>query len=354
MVVPATWLMQEGGEVIAVRLMRDVLAMPAPSAGRWSLVPYGSRRGWQLLGRQDADGQWPAGWLTVPDGDGVDQAGSIVAFRALLELGWDRESPGMAAARRWLFRLLAADDDPTLMAELRPALDDEELVVRGRHQLREAAAAALAQAGFESDPRLRGAARRLLQRVDDFLRSPLAAKPWVRVGNQHLLAADAEPPSFHFLQMLAFMPQFRSEHFESMERLYAYVSQPWPRQAAVQQIGSRQLEQPQLVLGDLMATRGDLDAAMPSALTWLETMARMGFLQRHEGWGRLLDRLLADRDRRDVWVPRRSVVMPTNVPDWAWPSMILTDRERPAGASIDVTFRLALIARLAGRTLEIR
>ncbi|HEY0928276.1 MAG TPA: hypothetical protein VGE27_00035 [Gemmatimonas sp.] len=352
--VPALWLLQEGGEVIASRLMRDVLPPPPPQHARWPMVPYGSRRGWQLLARQDADGQWPAGWLTVPSGEGVHGVGTIVAFRALVELNWDRELPGMAAARRWLFRLLAADEDPTLLAELRPEHDDEELAARGRHLLREAAAAALAQAGYESDPRLRGAAMRLVQRVDDFLRSPLAAKPWVRSGNQHVLAAEATPPSFHLLQMLAFMPQFRSEHSEFMERLQAYVVHPWPRQAAMQHVAGRLLEQPHFVLGDLLATRGDLDADMPSALAWLETMARLGFLSRHDGWQRLLDRLLDDRDRRDVWVPRRSVVMPERVPDWAWPGMILTDRERPAGASVDVTFRLALIARLAGRTLEYR
>ena len=39
---------------------------------------------------------------------------------------------------------------------------DETLVRRGRMLLREASAAALAQAGYESDPRLRGAARRII------------------------------------------------------------------------------------------------------------------------------------------------------------------------------------------------
>ena len=93
--------------------------------------------------------------------------------------------------------------------------------------------------------------------------------------------------------------------------------------------------------------------------------------------------MLDDRDRRGVWVPPRSVVMPDRVPDWVWPSMALTDRARTpdvanpsmtgGGAetgmgadsaghaamlrgpvSLDVTFRLALIARLTGRTLEYR
>lgn len=382
-VIPATWLLQDGGVVIAFRLLGEVVGSAPPAEGRWPLVPYGSRRGWEILGRQDADGRWPAGWLTVPEKDGFAEVGTIPGFRALLELHWDGELPGMVAARRALFRLLATDDDPTLLGELRPAHDDEDLVIQARHRLREAAAAALAQAGQEHDPRLRGAARRLLDRVAGFLRSPLAVKPWMRVGNQHVLAADADLPSFHFLQMLAYMPQFRSEHTEFMERLFTYLSQPWPRQTPVQQVGAHLVEQPHLVLGDFLATRSDIDGDMPSALAWLETMARLGFLERHDGWVRLLDRMLDDRDRRGVWVPPRSVVMPDRVPDWVWPSMALTDRARTpdvanpsmtgGGAetgmgadsaghaamlrgpvSLDVTFRLALIARLTGRTLEYR
>jgi hypothetical protein len=58
-----------------------------------------------------------------------------------------------------------------------------------------AAAAVLAQAGYEGDPRLRGAARRILIRIADYLRSPLAQKPFIRQGNQHMLAAEAVPPS---------------------------------------------------------------------------------------------------------------------------------------------------------------
>jgi hypothetical protein len=58
-----------------------------------------------------------------------------------------------------------------------------------------------------------------------------------------------------------------------------------------------------------------------------------------------------------VWSPPRSVVMPEQVPVWAWPVLPLSDvapgAEATAGFSVDVTFRLALIARLAGRTLDL-
>ncbi len=355
--VPATWLLDHGAPAVQGRLLREVAGVPAHDPGLLRL-PYASRAGWHLLGMQDRDGTWSAGMLSVPTGPRLLGVGTIPAFRRLLELGWDIEAPGMLATRRLLFRLLAEDDDPTLLAELRPAGDDEDLVRRGRLLLREAAACALAQAGFESDPRLRGAARRLIDRVDAFLRSPLAPKPWVRLGNQHVLPAEAAAPSFHLLVMLAFMPQFRSEHALFMDRLYQWITQPWPRQAPVQQVGEHLVEQPHLVLGDFLSTRSALDQDMPSAVGWLETMARLGFLVRHEGWVKLLDRTLDDRGRRGIWTPPRSMSMPEQVPPWAWPVLPLHDGDLRPGAdeaealSADVTFRLALIAKLAGRTLE--
>lgn len=359
--VPVTWLLNHGAPAVQWRVMRDV-ADRSVDAPAWPRVPYASRAGWLLQGLQDGDGSWPAGVLAVPAGSNLHGVGTIPAFRRLVELGWDVDAPGMMATRRLLFRFLAEDTDPTLLEELRPEGDDEDLVLRGRHLLREAAACALAQAGFEADPRLRGAARRLIERVHTFLKSPLAQKPWIRLGNQHVLPADAAPPSFHLLVMLSYMPQFRSEHYQFMAQLYDWLTQPWPRQSAVQQVGEHLLEQPHLVLGDFLTTRSALDGDMPSALAWLETMARMGFLTRHEGWVKLLDRTLDDRGRRGVWTPPRSMVMPSQVPVWAWPVLPLHDAiggESPSetdaeakGLSADVTFRLGLIAKLAGRTLE--
>lgn len=357
--VPAGWLLAHGDGPIQAWVLRELLGTTVPAR-----LPYGSRLGWHLLALQDGDGSWPGGLLAVPSGGGVAGVGTIPAYRALLELGWDAESPGMARTKRLLFRLLAEDRDPTLLAELRPADDDEDLVLRGRLIVREAAAAALAQAGYEADPRLRGAARRLIDRVGAFLRSPLAAKPWVRVGNQHVLAADAAPPSFHLLVMLAYMPQFRSEHAVFMEQLRTWLTAPWPRQAAVQQVAGQLLDQPHLALGDFLETRGALDGDMPSALAWLEIMARLGFLRGHEGWERLLDRTLDDRGRRAIWTPPRSVVMPAVVPSWSWPTLPLgvhgpgEDGAEASAAtatalSVGVTWRLALIARLAGREIDL-
>ncbi len=347
------WLLANAPPSLQYRALTHV-AQYKPTEFSLARVPFGSKLGWRLLMMQESDGSWPGGWLTVPQGAELVGVGTIVAYRRLIELGWDPECPALATTKRALFRLLAEDNDPVLLGELGALATDDELIKRGRLILREAAAAALAQAGYEADPRLRGAARRLLDRVGAYLKSPVVLKPWLRLGNQHVLAAEASAPSFHTLLMLAHMPQFRSEHHEVMDRLYTFVTQPWPRQQAVQQVGAHLVEQPHLVLGDFLPTRNVMDADMPSSLAWLEIMARLGFLKKHEGWQRLFERLLDDRDRKGVWHPPRSVVMPAQVPNWSWPVMPLSERDGPVdAASIDVTFRLGLIARLSGRAIDL-
>jgi hypothetical protein len=355
---PLRWLLANGSPAVRYRSLVEVAALPLSADTRIGRVPYASRQGWELLLHQHIDGTWGHGMLTVPGTVlGTKPAvGGIPGYRRLLELGWDPESAPLATARRALFRLLPEDNDPAFLYEFaKDAGSDPDLISRGRQILREAAAAALAQAGYEADPRLRGAARRIIDRMGAFLRSPAAEKPFIRVGNQHVLPLEASPPSFHTLVMLAYMPHFRSEYHDHMERLYHWLSLQLPRMAPIQQVGeTHMIEQPHLALGDILPTRHIMDADMPTALAWLEIMARLGYLRRNEGWGRLFDRLLDDRDRHGVWHPPRSVTMPDNVPDWVWPTMPLSDRQAEADDyAVDVTFRLGLIAKLAGRPIEL-
>jgi hypothetical protein len=220
--------------------------------------------------------------LTVPSvrAENFDGVGTISAVRRLLEYGWEKDSPPLTHARRVLFRLLAEDDDPDYLFELgSKGTHDDDLARRARAILREAAAAALAQAGYEGDPRLRGAARRIIDRVSAYLRSPLAQKPFVRIGNQHVLPAEAAPPSIHTLLMLAYMPLFRTEHHDAMGLLLHHLAQPLPRQEPMQLCGKKVVAQPHLVLGDLLPNRNVADTDVPFAITWLELMARIGFLR---------------------------------------------------------------------------
>ena len=309
----------------------------------------------QIAMAQGGDGSWGGAMLRVPEvGANLTDVGTIPAYRRLLEYGWDRESPPLIRARRVLFRLLAEDNDEDQLYEYREAAGgDPDLIRRSRVILREAAAAALAHAGYERDPRLRGAALRIMARLDSYLTSPLAERPWVRVGNRQVLAAEATPPSMHVLTMVAHMPLFRSENHPQVNRLLKYISQPLPRQEAFQQVGAHIVEQPHLVLGDPLSSRNVADADVPFALTWLELMARLGFLRRNDSWLSLFDRFLDDRDRDFVWHPHRGSAKPASTNPDVWAMFPLDAGAEGEDRWSDVTFRLGLIARLMGRPIEV-
>jgi hypothetical protein len=294
--------------------------------------------------------------LTVPSSraEHFEGVGTINAVRRLLEYGWDRDTPPLMHARRVLFRLLAEDEDPDYLFELgaKGGLD-EDMTHRSRAILREAAAATLAQAGYEGDPRLRGAARRILERIAGYLRSPLAQKPFVRVGNQHVLPGEAAPPSVYSLLMLAYMPLFRTEHHEAMALLYHHLSQPLPRQEAMQLCGNKVVAQPHLVLGDQLPNRNAVDADVVFAISWLELMARLGFLRRNDNWSRLFDRFLDDRDAQGVWHPHKGMSAPRSSNPLLWAAYPLEDHMSGDERWTDVTFRLGLIGRLMGRAIEV-
>jgi len=294
--------------------------------------------------------------LTLPSArsEHFEGLGTINAVRRLLEYGWDKDTPPLTHARRVLFRLLAEDQDPDFLFEFGGKnASDEDLARRGRGILREAAAATLAQAGYEGDPRLRGAARRILERVAAYLRSPLAQKPFARVANQHVLPAEAAPPSVYALLMLAYMPLFRNEHHDAMALLYNHLAQPLPRQEALQLYGKKVVEQPHLVLGDWLPNRNAADNDVVSAIVWLELMARLGFLRKNDNWSKLFERFLDDRDAEGVWHPHKGMSAARSTNPFLWPMYPLEDHLSGDERWADVTFRLGLIGRLSGRTIEL-
>ena len=182
---------------------------------------------------------------------------------------------------------------------------------RGRALLREAAAAALAQAGYEGDPRLRGAARRILTRMADYLRSPLAQKPFIRQGNQHMLAAEAAPPSFYTVMMLAHMPLFRAEHHREMDALYTHlVAAAAPAGGGAARGQARRRRCRTWCLAICCRTAMPPMPTCRSRVYWLELMARLGFLKRNENWSKLFERFLEDRDREGVWHPHKGTGEP--------------------------------------------
>jgi hypothetical protein len=357
---PLGWLLDNASGPIKYRSATEVARLSDSAVREMEFLPYAFRPALRLALSQNVDGIWNESMVSVPkSGNDFAGVGTIPAVRRLLEYGWDRESPPLALARRPLFRLLAEDNDPAYLYELGPKAKDDDSVRRGRLHLREAAAAALAQAGYESDPRLRGAARRILERVDAYLSSPLAEKPWKRVGNVHVLAPEVTPPTFHTLTMLAHMPIFRNENYTETERIYQYISQPNPRQDQVQLVGKKMIEQPHFILGDRLPHRNAVEADVPFALMWLETMGRLGFLRRNENWMKMFERFEDDRDRSGIWHPHKGSNIPATSNPRVWPMFPLEDlasasTSRATGAAwADVTFRIGLIGKLLGRDIKV-
>ena len=352
---PLNWLLDHAAPPIRYRSVVEVAQLGAAQA-RAAWMPYAFSHAIELTLAQSPDGTWNNAMLAIPSvrATGFEGVGAIQAIRRLLEWGWDKNSPPVLLARRVLFRLLAEDDDPALLYELgaRGKVEDEH-ARHGRQLLREAAAATLAQAGYEDDPRLRGAARRILDRTDDFLDSPLAEKPWIRVGNKQVLAPEAAPPSIYTLHMLAHMPLVRTENYGVVEAIYQWISKEMPRQEKVQLVGKKLVDVPHLVLGDQLPHRNAVDDDVPAAVAWLELMARLGFLRRQEHWLKLFERFLDDRDRDGIWHPHKGMAMPKSSDPYTWSMYPLEGASAGDERWTDLTFRLGLIARLAGREIEL-
>ncbi|MFL5470223.1 MAG: hypothetical protein ACJ8AE_10545, partial [Gemmatimonadaceae bacterium] len=152
---PLSWLLDHASAPIKYRALTEV-ARPAdaPATGvDW--LPYSHRPAIKLAVTQHRDGMWNQSVLSMPGRHAADFAGlgTIPAVRRLAEYGWERESPPLVLARRILFRLLAEDNDPAFTFELSTKTRDDDIVRRSRGLFREAAAATLAQMGYENDPR---------------------------------------------------------------------------------------------------------------------------------------------------------------------------------------------------------
>jgi len=354
---PIGWLLNNASAPIQYRAINDVVKPVDGSAFPVGVLPLAYKPALELAVQADVNGVWNRSMLSLPakSSERFEGIGSIPATRRLLEYGWDKDSPPVVHTKRVLFRLLAEDNDPDFLYELRPTKKvEDEVTLANRQLLREAAAATLATAGFEADPRLRGLARRTIERIAEFLRSPLAEKPWMRVGNKQVLHPDAAPPSIYALHLIAHMPLFQSEHYEAMELLYAYLSRPLPRQESIQQVGASTLMPvPYAVLGDHLPHRNAVEDDVPKALAWLELMARLGFLRRNETWTKMYERFVDDCGRDGVWHPHKGLAMPKSSDPYVWPMFPLEQSQGGDERWCDVTFRIGLIARLAGRPINL-
>jgi hypothetical protein len=351
--IPFTWLMLHACPAIRFRTLTELFPGAYPTeaeALRGELEAYGPAR--QIVKKQKDTGVWGGNLLGVSPNKaaGIKDVGTIHQYLRLSELGWGSESRPLKLGSRLLFRLLSRDTDPKLLFEYaKYSYAEPDVEPWVRELIREAAAAALAQSGFGDDPRVRGAAHSAANQVSAFLRSDLANQPLVKVGGTWVLHPQATPPTIFTAALLAHLPAVQRERAGLIERLGGYLAQPLGKKVFGIQCGKKVLRQPAVLLGDpLKVSAGGQTDDLPFALYWLELLARLGVLSASTTAPRLWARIAKDTEA-GVWHPRNLRTLPKRVSPWAYHSFPLEgDPKTTEGRQADVTFRLALIARLAG------
>lgn len=311
-----------------------------------------------VVQRQDDSGVWGGNLLGVTPNAraGIQETGTIAQYRHLGELGYPRVSRPFKLADRMLFRLLSRDDDPALLFEHEKwALKDSQDAVEWvRQHEREAVTAALAEAGYLEDPRLRGSAHKVATTVSNFLRSPLAENPFVRSGKTTILHPEANPPTWYTVAMIAAMPNLRRERAGFTERLGQYLAGPASKRAFGVKVGKKLLKPDFLLLGNpIEADSKGVPKDLILALYFLEQLARIGALQMSPVGARVAARLFSEVDDLGVWRPRKLTPVRKTFHPMAYHHHGLQP-EPTTGEQrlVEVTFRLALVAQLSGMTVD--
>jgi hypothetical protein len=310
-----------------------------------------------VVKKQKDNGIWGGNLLglAASAAQGVKDVGTIPQYRRLLQLEWPRASRPFKLADRVLFRLLSRDEDPALLFEFQKAVKADPLAEAwARDIMREAASAALAEAGYGDDPRLRGAGHKIASAISQFLRSPLAEKPFIKSSKHIVLHPEAHPPSWYSVAMLAAMPNLQRERAGFTERLGHYLAQPAPKKAFVIQVGHKTVRPQHLILGDpIEADSKGVPKDIPLALHYIELLARMGALEWAPVATKVLGRLLKDCDELGVWRPKnlRSPPKQGNKITYHYYPLHL-DAKTVEGKEVDITFRLAVIAKVLGWNLS--
>jgi hypothetical protein len=311
--------------------------------------------------RQADDGLWGDNFLAFQpsERDEITEPGTVAQYRRLVQLGVPNTTRPFRLADRMLFRTLSRDESPELLGEFGDVAEaDPQRTETFRNLIREGSSAALAEAGHDADPRLRGAAHKIASAVSAFLRSPLADDPFVKRGGGYQLHPDATPPTWWSLAMISAMPSLQRERAGFLERLGQYLAQPTPDRSYMVAIGSHTLKPLHVLLGDpieLDPKAKGLPKDVPLALHYIELLAGIGPAQlaAAENASAGFLRLLEDVDSDGVWHPKnlRSQPKPlTPITHHCWPLSI--DDGELASRQADITFRLACIAKRLGWRLE--
>ena len=287
--------------------------------------------------------------------EGIRGPGTVFNYRRLVEFGVPATSRPFRLAERVFFPLLSKADDPKLLYEFKKhAQAHPRIGPWARSMMQQGVAAALAEAGRERDPRVRGAAQRILNGISQFLRSDLAAKPLVKHGTRYILHPDASPPTVFAMSLFARLPAIQRERGGLVDRLGQYLSAPAPKKSYVMLFGRKVVKPTFYLLGEpLHADSAGNAKDLPFALHWIEILARLGVLHYSGVAQRILARLLRNVDEEGVWSPKGLRSLPkssSHLADFAFP--LEGDTKTAASKRADVTFRLALIAKILKRHLE--
>lgn len=358
--VPLGWLLQHGGEILHYRTLTELAptghadpsAIEAAQAALSEAKPVVA-----VIRKQKDTGVWGGNLLGLAPSSslGIKDVGTIPQYRRLLQMGYPRQGRPFKLAERILFRLLSRDDDPALLFEFqKTAKGDPHAESWARWVIREAACAALAEAGHVEDPRLRGSAHKVASAVSQFLRSPLAEKPFIKSGGHVILHPEAYPPSWYSVAMVAAMPNLQRERAGFTERLGNYLAQPAPKKAYVLHVGKKTVKPQHLLLGDpIQADSKGVPKDLPLALHYIELLAGIGALHTAPVATKVLGRLLKDFDEHGVWHPKGLRGLPKATNRMSYHDFpLVTETKSAESRQADVTFRVALIARRLGWTLE--
>ena len=358
--VPVSWIRAHASPSIKWRTLNDILPPGSATAADYAalkdeLLNYKGIT--QILRKQRKAGVWGDNILGLAPNKpaGIKDIGTIYQYRRLLEMGIPRDHRAIRLADRVLFRLLSRDDAPELRFEYKSAAkQNPRLAIWARTYHREGATVALAHSGRADDPRVRGAAHRIASDISQFLRSELAEKPIVRKRSRNMLDPEAYPPTLLSVAAFAHMPNVQRERAGFMERLCAFLAKPQPKRTYTILVGRKVIQPSYHLLGNpVEADRYGNAKDVPLALHWIELLVRLGMLHTNETAQKVLARLLGELNSKGVWASHNLRAIPkgpSKVASFAFPLEL--DGKTMQRRQADVTFRLALIAKLAGWRLE--
>jgi len=316
-----------------------------------------SKAAMTITKKQKDTGVWAGNLLglAASSAAGIKDVGTIPQYRRLLQMGYPRDGRPFKLADRLLFRILSRDADPGLLFEYQKNAKASPATAEWlRDYLREAATAALAEAGYMEDPRIRGSAHKIASAISTFLRSDLAEKPLVKAGKSTILSPDAHPPTWYTLAMVAAMPNLQRERAGFTERLGQYLGMPAPKKSFNIPVGKKSLKSDTVLLGcPIVADAKGHAKDIPLALHFIELLARIGSVHASPTATKVLARMFSECDEHRVWHPHNLRVSPKAGNKLSYHTYPLQDEAKSTeGRAVDVTFRLALIARLIGLEVE--